>query len=146
MAMNQSKWGKGTLLQYSKDSGVTYTSIPQVISDITLPSPEAEDMDVTHHESPGRRREALDGFIPIAKLPFTISWLPSSAIHQALLADYIADPPVLRDFKIIWTDDKSNYATFQGYISMFEPSGPLTSQNKASCSIKLAGDVTHSAL
>lgn len=144
MAATQAKWGKGTLLQYSSDSGVSYTSIPEITSDIMVPRPQREKIDVSHHESPNERRESILGWIPESEIPFTINWLPSNAIHQALMADYAS--ATLRDFKVIWTDDMSNYATFQGYVSMFNTTGPLNAQNKAECSITIAGAITDSAL
>ena len=141
MAESVATWGKGTLLQRSTD-GVTYVTIPEVTSDIAIDSPEAEKIDVSHHESPDDTKESISGWKDTGPVSITVNFLPTNAVHITLMQDYTAG--TIQYWKVILTDSSNTYGTFRGYVSKFTVNGPLNSATKADFTVQRTGAITWS--
>lgn len=99
--------------------GVTLTvnavAIPGLVSIGPSTGGEAEDIEVTSHDTVGNFREFVSGFKSRATLDFTIRWDPALAAHDGLIALWTAGTVVA--FIIGLPTSPATNITFNGFIS-----------------------------
>lgn len=136
--------GYGTLLERGNGDGPpeTFTAIAEVAG-INPPQGEADDVEVTHLMSPGRRKEFIQGLIDDGEASFSINWIPDAPTHDAttgLLANLNSGDVLTWRIRLpgdvlIWT--------FSGYVKSFEPD-EITAGDplKATVTLKVTGAST----
>lgn len=77
-------WG-GKVYLATDNTEDTLTLLSEVI-DTTFPQDEAEEVDVTHLNSPGRRREFISGLIDGGEVTINLNYTPGSATDLLLTA------------------------------------------------------------
>ncbi|MBA2627186.1 MAG: hypothetical protein H0U85_04185 [Gemmatimonadales bacterium] len=142
MAETQARIGFGTLLK--RGNGATpevFTTIAEVKS-ITPPQADADDVDVTHMESPGRSREFIQGLTNPGEASFEVNWIPDDPTQDhltGLLADQQAG--TVRNWQIVLPAGLLTWG-FRGYVKKFNPDIPTDKELKASVTIKVSGAST----
>lgn len=117
--------------------GSTYTTLGEV-TDITLPSDEVDEVDVTHYGSPDRTREYIAGLIDTGEAGFTINWIPGNATDLLLRGLRISG--ATRNHKITFPNGTS--VVYPGFIKGYEPSAPIDDKLSAQFTVKKAGAET----
>src|SRR5262245_33058208 len=85
----KAKIGWGTQFQRGNSDGPpeTFTGIAEVVN-FEPASEEADDIEVSHLESPGKRKEYIRGMIETGEVSFTVNWNPVDwSIHATLRGD-----------------------------------------------------------
>ena len=140
--MTEARIGHGTLLQRGDSAAPpNYTTVAEVM-DITPPQAEADDIEATHMESPGRRKEYIQGLIDGGEATFQLNWIPDNPTHdhitglKALQRSGETVPWRLRlpDDVLIWN--------FPAYVKSFNPEIPVGDKMTASVTLKVTGDET----
>jgi hypothetical protein len=75
-------WG-GKVLLATDNTEATLTELGEVVS-CTFPSDQADEVDVTHLQSPGRRKEFISGLVDGGEVTVTMNYDPGSATDLLL--------------------------------------------------------------
>lgn len=110
------------------------------VTNITPPNFETDDVDVTHMQSPNRTREFVAGLVDPGEASFEMNWIPGSETDIILLDLKTAGTTV--NWKMQWPN--GTYWEFSGYVKGYEPSAETEDKMAATCTIRVAGDVTPS--
>lgn len=125
--------------------GVTLTRNAVAIAEISNvggPSLSRDSVDVTHHASPDRWREFIKGLKDGGEVSFDINHIPDNPTHDAttgLLSDF-ANDTTIDTWGMTFPD--GTVWTFPGFLTNFEPQGPVDDKLAASITIKVAGKPT----
>jgi hypothetical protein len=114
------------------------------VSNITPPSATVDQVDVTHMQSPDRRREFIRGLIDGGEASFEMNFVPGSE-SDIILLDWLSTPYTevsRRACQIIFPNGK--YWNFNGELTGYEISSPTDDKMVATCTIKVTGAVTTS--
>jgi hypothetical protein len=142
MAVSEAMLGYGSrFLVASKDSpDFTYIDMGEIFN-ITPPSSDVEQVDVTHNQSPDRRREFIDGLIGPGEVSFDMNYIPGSV--SDLLLNEILDTPVgevrKRTCRIIYPN--SVIHQFEANLRGYEPSVPTDDKMTATVTWQVTGVV-----
>lgn len=141
---SEASLGYGSYFQIEEtDSPGQYTSLDEVFN-ITPPTMTVDQVDVTHMQSPGRRREFIDGLIDPGECSFEMNYIPGSASDIILLG--ILDTPVGQDrsrtCRIIYPNGVKD--TFEANLMNYEPGVPTDDKMTATVTWRVTGQVTRS--
>lgn len=122
-------------ISFEIDDGLgVYDQIGEV-TDITAPNQQIEDIDVTHHASPGRTREYIAGLNEPGEMSVEINWIPSDA--SDVIIQTLKTNGTKRNMRITWPNAVT--WTFLGYVKGFEPGNPIDGKLAATVTVKVAG-------
>lgn len=127
----------GTLLQ--REDGATFTTIAE-LTDISGPSLEADELDVTSHDSPNGYREYIQGLKDAGEVSIEGNFLPGNATQETLLADYESGDVV--NYQIVFPDAGSTTWGFAAFVTAFEPAAGVEDVLTFSATLKLTGQPT----
>ena len=132
----------GTTAGWDSDPSNGFTAIAE-IKDTEGPGMTRDDIETTHHNSPGGRRQYIPDLLDLGEVSFDVNWLPGDGTHDSstgLLAD-LKDGIENRDFVIVLSDTSNTPIYFTGYVKGWEPSAPVAGGVlSASVTIKVNGD------
>lgn len=115
------------------------------VFNITPPSAAADQIDVTHMQSPERRREFISGLIDPGECSFEMNYIPGSSADDELNAILDADPDERRrTWRIIYPNNIVH--TFDAELTGYEPSVPTDDKMTATVTLKVTGVVTRESL
>lgn len=143
--MTDAALGYGSRFEILWDDGgspsPSYVSLGEVIN-ITPPSSTVDQIDVTHMESPGRRREFIDGLIDPGECSFEMNYVPGSEGDQILLAILDIEPgePRVQTCRIVYPNGIRH--TFQANLQSYVPSIPTDDKMTATVSWRVTGTVS----
>lgn len=137
----QAMIGYGTLFQRGNGDGPpeTFQTISET-AEINPPQSEADDVEVTHLNSPGRRKEFIQGMSDAGEASLSVNWIPDHPTQDhltGLLAD--KNSGAVKTWRIVLPGGLLTW-TFSGYVKSFAPdtisaNDPL----KATVTIKVTG-------
>ena len=132
--MTDASIGYGSYFHISQDSGSTWIAIAEVF-DITPPSDTVDQIDVTHMQSPNRRREFIAGLSDPGSASFEMNFVPGSASDLKIQEIRGTGEQVLCRITF------PNAVTWQftGQIESYEPAIPTDDRMTASVSFKVSG-------
>lgn len=141
----------GALLGYgsrflieSLDSPNQFYDLGEVFN-ITPPSATVDQIDVTHMQSPDRRREFISGLIDGGEASFEMNYIPGSDADDRLNAILDAAPDERRrTCRIIYPN--SIVHTFDAELTGYEPTVPTDDKMTATVTFKVTGAVTRESL
>ena len=121
------------------DSPPHYNEIAEVFN-ITPPNEQTDDVDVTHNQSPNRRREFIPGLIDAGECSFEMNFVPGSASDMILLDLKTAGTVV--NCKVLFP----NAATweFLAFVKGYEISMATEDKMTATVTLRVSGDTTTS--
>lgn len=117
------------------------TTIPAV-GDFELDLGDAEEIDVTTHDSAGSYREFVNGFKNAAEISFPIVYDPANATHEYLRANHAG---AAQTFQIVLPDAGAATFDFDALIKGFRVSAPVDGRLEATVTIKPTGDIVFTA-
>jgi predicted secreted protein len=143
MADSEAMIGYGSIFEIanSGDSPTSFISLGEINS-ITPPSAQVDQVDVTHMQSAGRRREFIDGLIDSGECSFEMNYIPGSAGDTELneILDLGVGVDRRRMCRITYPNSVTH--TFLGSLQTYEPSVPLDDKMMATVTLKVSGVVT----
>lgn len=134
-------WG-GKVLVSTDNTEANLTELSEVVS-CTFPQDQADEVDVTHLQSPGRRKEFISGLIDGGEVTVTLNYQPGSATDILLTAAKTAGTTRKVRFEI--PDDTGtgtidwNFTT-SGFVKKYAPD-TMEAGNKitATATIRITG-------
>jgi hypothetical protein len=129
--------GYGTIVEvFSPESPGTPFELGEV-NGLEPPDDSVDDVDVTHMQSPGRRREFIPGLIDGGEGSFDINWIPGNPTD-----DYVQDWKASGEVRTIrFTYPNNAYEEFPAYPKGMSKSVPLDDKLTATVTVKMAGDL-----
>ena len=120
------------------------------VSNITLPSANVDQIDVTHMQSPGRTREFIDGLIDAGDCSFDMNYVPGSE-GDLILLEILAIPPGrsrTQSLRVVFPDQGggNEVRAFSGNLKSYEPKAPTDDKMTATVSWKVTSLITRSTL
>lgn len=130
--------GYGLTVEVETTAGSgTFTELAGVF-DITPPSAEVEQVEVTSYKSPDRSREYIPGLVERGSAAGSMNYVPGSATDTFMLAWRTAAEN--REIRITYANGIR--VSFDGYLETYTPSNPVDDRMTAAFSIKVSGQVT----
>jgi hypothetical protein len=143
MPPSQASLGYGSKFDVSSTSASPpiYVALGEVFN-ITPPSMVVDQVDVSHMQSPLRRREFIDGLIDPGECSFQMNYVPGSPSDLLLLG--ILDTAVGLDrsrmCRITYPNGLKD--VFDGNLASYEPDLPTDDKMTATVTFKVSGAVT----
>lgn len=134
MPNSQAMIGYSSYFHISQDNGSSWVEIAEVF-DITPPSDTVDQVDVTHMQSPNRRREFIAGLSDPGSASFEMNFVPGSASDLKIQEIRGTGEQVLCRI----TFPNSVTWQFTGQIESYEPAVPTEDKMTASVSFKVSG-------
>lgn len=132
----------GTIVKVDFAGGSSYTAIGQITSDISVVSMSRGVITVTAHDDTWATK--LAGIPDAGQVSFTVSFDPSSAIHEDFVTEFDADACTLPTWEITMkmcaTSVTSAVWTFAGCLSAAGLSSPLEGKHEMSLTIEISGE------
>lgn len=138
--MSDAMIGYGSYFHISRDGGSTWLPVAEVTS-ITPPSDTVDQVDVTHMQSPNRRREFVPGLSDPGSASLEMNFVPGSA--SDLLIQEIRGTG--EQVKCRITFPSSVTWVFDGQIESYEPAIPNEDKMTATVSFKVSGSTVATA-
>jgi len=130
----------GTLLQRGDgELAEVFTTIAE-LTDISGPTLDADELDVTSHSSVDGYREFIQGLKDAGEVTIEGNFIPANATQSAtdgLLSDY--DSGVVRNFQLVFPDTDTTTWGFSAIITAFEPSAPVEEVLTFTATLKVTG-------
>lgn len=120
-------------------SPVTYTAVANVTS-VGGPSLEAEQIDVTSHDSASGFEEFVAGIKRGGEVEIEGNFDPGNATHESLLDDF--DSGDVEEYQLIFPTSPTVTWTFDAVVTAFAPEAPYDDKLAFSATLKLTGPVT----
>lgn len=127
---------------YGHGLTITVDGVPIVnVHDVTFNRGANEQVDVTSHSSPARRREFISGMKGQGTLGFGIYWDPADAGHQALETAYDNGDEVA--VVLTFPDTGGQSYSFDALVSLGDVTSPHDGAMKITpVTLTITGDVT----
>src|SRR5690606_11725296 len=138
--MTDASIGYGSYFHISQDGGNAWIEIAEVF-DITPPSDTVDQVDVTHMQSPNRRREFIASLSDPGSASFEMNFVPGSASDLKIQEIRGTGEQVLCRI----TFPNSVTWQFTGQVESYEPAVPTEDKMTASVSFKVSGSTVAAA-
>ena len=131
--------------EFQRGDGATpteaFTAVADIL-DISGPTVEVEEIDVTSHGSPNRWREFIPGLKNGGEVTFELNFQADETTHTQIQTDINSNQ--VRNYRIVLPAiDATTYQwTFAGFPTAFEPEVPFEDKATASVTFKVTGQVT----
>lgn len=138
-------YGSSFEIANSSNSPTSFVSLGEVFN-ITPPSATVDQIDVTHMQSPNRRREFISGLVDSGECSFEMNYIPGSAGDLELneILDLAAGLSRRRMCRIRYPNGVTH--TFEAELQSYEPTVPTDDRMTATVSFKVTGDITRGFL
>jgi Lambda phage tail tube protein, TTP len=145
MAASEADIGYGSKFAIESDNSPNvYTELAEIFN-ITPPSMTVDQIDVTHMQSPLRRREFVGGLIDPGECSFEMNYVPGSVSDVRL--NELLDLPVgesrRRSCRITYPNAVTH--TFDAELTGYEPTIPTDDKMSATVTFKVTGAVTRTS-
>lgn len=135
--------GYGTTFQIatSANSPTSYVSVGEIYN-VTPPSAQVDQVEVTHMQSPNRRREYISGLVDGGECSFEMNYIPGSDGDSELneILDLGVGVSRRRQCKIRYPNGVTH--VFEAELQSYEPSVPTDDKMTAAVSFKVTGAIT----
>ena len=129
----------------SGQSPTSFVSLGEVFN-ITPPSAQIDQIDVTHMQSPGRRREFISGLIDGGECSFEMNYIPGSTGDEELneILELAVGVSRRRSCRIRYPNGVTH--TFDAELQSYEPTVPTDDRMTATVTFKVTGAITRGFL
>lgn len=130
----------GTLLKRGDGSTAeAFTTVANATS-ISGPNLEAEQIDVTSHDSANGFEEFVAGIKRGGEVELELNFDPGEATHERILDDFDAGTP--HNYQLVFPTTPAITWTFAAIVTAFGPEAPFDDKLAATATFKLTGPVT----
>jgi hypothetical protein len=131
--------GFGSVFQIVDDNSPDlYVDVSEVTS-IKPPSAKLDQIDVTHMQSPGRRREFITGLIDSGEASFEMNFIPGSASDQRLNSLLTLPVGISRRRSCRISFPNGVTWTFDAELTGYDPAIPFDGKMTAAVKFKVTG-------
>lgn len=142
MAASQADIGYGSTFEIEDDNSPgTYVQMAEVTS-IKPPSATLDQIDVTHMQSPNRRKEFISGMIDGGEASFDMNFVPGSTSDDRLFALLTLPTGQSRRRNIRISFPNGVTWSFAAELTGYEPTIPVDGKMTAAVKFKVSGDLT----
>lgn len=144
MPASVSKIGYGDVLEWTTDSGASYTAVAE-LKTCDLPTHSVEKIERTHMGSPNRTKEYTPGLRDSGDLSFTFNF--NSTDYAALYALEVAGTVVEWRHTLATNDGETTGATYEyeGFVELQGASREVEGVTEVSATIKRTSSATFTA-
>lgn len=140
--MSNALLGYGSVFEIEDDNSPGVYVPMLEVSSITPPSADLDQIDVTHMQSPNRRREFISGLIDGGECSFDMNFIPGNASDDRLFQ--LLTLPVgasrTRNCRVSFPNGVT--WSFQAELTKYEPTVPFDDKMTATVTFKVTGDLT----
>lgn len=142
----------GESIGWGAEFHIGNTATPSVLTELlgvtalTPPNEQADDVEVTHFKSPGKRREYVRGLIETGEGTFEMNFVAGSATD--LLCQAVKSAGTRRSYKIVIPDELGASAweiTGTCYVKGYERNIPMDDKMTATLTVKFTSEATEAA-
>lgn len=124
--------------------GGTLVDLDEPIS-ISLPNPQVAEVEATHFNSPGRRREYIPGLIEDGEVTFGFNYVPGGEVDTAVMT--ALDDGDTRDMEVVLPAKTGSYSfKFPVIVRGWERSVPIDDRMTATLTARVTGPVVAGAV
>jgi len=141
MAGESIGWGA----EFQLHNGTSLVALAGVF-EMSVPNEQADDVEITHFKSAGKKREYIQGLIETGEGTISMNYVPGSATD--ILCRAAKDAGDTRAFKIVLPDDAGDPTwEIDGfcYVKGYERDIPVDDRMTATLTVKYTGDTTEAA-
>lgn len=133
-------WGGKFFLQDASDNWVELEEILET----PFPESETEDVEATHMQSPGRRREYIAGLIEDGTGDVLMNYVPGSATDE--LCRDLQSSGIVTGYRVHVLQPDDTYWQIQGecIVKKYARSSPIDNRRTATLTIKFSGEPVES--
>lgn len=140
MSSVQIGYGSKVSIGRTSDQGITWTFTElSEIKDLTLPEAQADDVEVTHMQSPNRAKEFIAGLTDSGEVSFSLNWVPESNTDKLLKAIRASGETVHIRFDIVGFDEPETYS---GFLKNLTRNAPVSGAMEMTATFRISGLVT----
>lgn len=129
--------GYGTTVEFSENSGATWFKLAG-IQDVEIPFGEADEVEVTHMESPNRTREFIAGLKTQNDITIPMLYVKDSATDTKIKTLHGSGDTILIRFGDV---DDTSYITFTGFVKNYSIKRPVDGPRTAELTLKVNAEV-----
>jgi hypothetical protein len=134
--------GYGSVFEIEDDNSPGVYVAMSEVTNITPPGATLDQIDVTHMQSPNRRREFISGLIDGGEASFDMNFVPGSVSDDRLFG--LLTLPIgqsrRRNLRISFPNGVT--WSFQGELTGYEHAIPVDDKMTATITFKVTGDLT----
>lgn len=139
MAATEALIGYGTKIFVTKaGTGATRTQLLE-IKDVEFPNAQADEIEVTHMESPGFAKEYIGGLIDNGEVAFAMNWVPGSATDILLAGIAATRETVTLEFVL---PGKTTGEKYKAFCKGYSRSSPVSEALTAEATFRISGLIT----
>lgn len=127
--------GYGTTISVRRATPATAHEL-DLLQDVELPDEQADEVDVTHMKSPGRRKQFIAGLIDSGELGVPMNYIPGSPTDVMLKEIKASGENVLLDITLPGTTEPE---TFSGFLRGYARTAPVSDKMTATATFRLSG-------
>lgn len=132
--------GYGTIVRVGRDDGAGNITFTQLlgIDDIDLPSAQADEIEVTHMQSPNNTKEFIGGLIDNGEVSIGMHYVPGSDVDVLLQAIADTRETIQLEFTVANGGTAETYAAF---LKQYQRHAPVKDAMKADATFRISGKV-----
>jgi hypothetical protein len=140
--MSNASLGYGGVIEISTGDSPDVLTTMQEVTNITPPSSTLDQIDVSHMQSPNRRREYISGMTDGGEFSFEMNFVPGAATDDFLFAILTTPVGVSRRRHLRLSFPNGVTWFFDGELTGYEMSMPFDDKMSATATFKVTGDLT----
>lgn len=129
--------GYGSSVRIGRGATPAWTSVA-LVGDLELPDEQADEIEVTHMLSPGRRKQYIAGLLDSGELTIPTNWIPGSPTDTLLQGLKVSGEQVLIEITIT---AEGTPETFSGFLKSYARSAPINDKMTANAVFRLSEQV-----
>lgn len=129
--------GYGTTVEFSEDSGATWFKLLG-IQDVEIPFGEADEVEVTHMESPNRTREFIAGLKTTSDITIPGLYVAGSTTDVKIKTLHVSGDTIQIRFGDVGS---AVYITFTGFVKNYTISRPVDGARTFEVTLKVNAEV-----
>ncbi|WP_340109460.1 phage tail tube protein [Pikeienuella sp. HZG-20] len=115
----------------------------QLVGDIDMPDEQVDEIDVTHQDSPGRRRQFIAGLIDGGEVSIPMNYIPGNATDTVLLAIKASGEEVQLELTLPPTTagGTGQTETYAAFLKSYARSAPIADKMTATATFRLSAQI-----
>lgn len=126
--------GYGTTVRIGRGPTPTFTEIA-LVGDVDLPDEQADEVEVTHMKSPGRRKQFISGLIDSGEIGIPMNYIPDSATDTLLKSIKASGEDVIVEITLPGAADLEQ---FTGFLKGYARTAPVNDKMTATATFRLS--------
>lgn len=126
--------GYGSQVRIGRGATPTWTVL-EFVGDIEMPDEQIDEIEVTHMQSPGRRKQFIAGLIDGGEVSIPMNYIPGSATDDLLLELKASGETVQVEIRLTAAGTPEIYA---GFLKGYARTAPVNDKMMATATFRLS--------